>query len=176
MAGALQSMTDNMKIKIILPILILTTTSCLLATLSFPFQSWDWVKSHSNDIVIARCSKTPIPAPIRHDMLVDADGEVISVLKGKIKPGPTIFRVWMHHWPCQNEYYLIFGFHDNNLFEATDSYRVVPLGFSFSTNFLAGKTLDEQIQLLLQRRLDALNRQMAIEQEEKRILEQGVKR
>lgn len=57
-----------------------------------------------------------------------------------------------------------------------EDYRIVAIGHSFNANDLTGKSPDDQIRLLLQRRLDNLNAQMAKEQEEKRRLEQGLKK
>src|SRR5262249_34992230 len=153
----LQLISKFMKIKIgvCAGIFIAGSYACLVfGTLMFPFRNWDWVKSRCPDIVIVKCSETPIPRAIRYDPLVEANVETISVLKGSAKPGPFKIVINQDHWPCQNEYYLIFGFGSTDTIEAAESYATVPLGFSFSTNDLTGKTFDEQIEYMLKLRLD----------------------
>ena len=59
---------------------------------------------------------------------------------------------------------------------AVEKYRVIPLGAYLPPDLLTGKTLDENIQILFQRRLDNLNREMKEEQEEKQRLEEGLKK
>gem|GEM_PF-4146347 len=79
------------------------------------------------------------------------------------------------YWPRQGEDYLCFANYHDGFYQANESYRIVPLGLSFTTNGMSNKTLDEQIQMLLQRRLNDLNQQMKKEQEEKKRLEEAFK-
>jgi hypothetical protein len=79
------------------------------------------------------------------------------------------------HGLRQDENYLIIGHYDSGIYRAHEEYHVIPLGVNFSTNLIAGKPLDEQIQILFKRRLDNLNRQIKEEQEEKQRLEEGLK-
>jgi hypothetical protein len=118
-----------------------------------------------------------------NDNLLASDIDVVSVLKGETNwgsvpiPPPAMGsgNLVSQYWPRQNEYYLVFAiFHDGE-YQATEPYRVVPLGIRFSTNLLAGKSLDQQIKFCLQWRLDNLNRDLGQMQEEKKRLESGLK-
>lgn len=145
-----------------------------MARVIIPFEGWDWLKQTSSNIVIAHCIK---PTPSAPGVLVigapksDFGIEVVSVIKGKNFTSAA--RLWTDHELLEGQNYLLFGFYDSGIYKAYEPYRIVPLGLQFSTNMLAGKTLDEQIQMLLQRRLNDLNRQMKAEQGEKARLEQA---
>jgi hypothetical protein len=79
------------------------------------------------------------------------------------------------YWPFQGEKFLLFANYENNQFfsgyNAVEEYRVISLNRYFQTNVLSGKTLNEQIQLILTNRLNDLNGELARGQEEKRRLE-----
>jgi hypothetical protein len=99
--------------------------------------------------------------------------QIVSILKGTTNSNAELLK--SEYWPRQGEYYLIFAKFTDNAYQAYESYRVIPLGISgYVVNGLKGKTLDEQVQTLLQLRLDALNRQMSQEQEEMQRLKDGV--
>jgi len=85
------------------------------------------------------------------------------------KSGPA--ELLSTYWPRQGEHYLIFSHFSDGRYQAAEKYRVVPLGLSCSTNALVDKPVREQIKILLQRRLDNLNREVQEQQEEKQRLE-----
>jgi hypothetical protein len=173
---------------IILTLLLIIMAVSATAVVVYSFSDWGSLTQNAPDIIVARCSRTPDPyrdhgaGPT--GSLNEADIEVISILKGLTNwgtghlPPPALGISWLtsEFYPRQGEFYLIFSiFHDGE-YQASESYRVVPLGLMFNTNSLSGKTLDEQIQMLLQRRLNDLNRQMKEEQAEKQRLEEGIKK
>ena len=84
------------------------------------------------------------------------------------------------YWPHQEERFLMFATYQSNqlyrAYNATETYRIAPLGRYFPTNELAGKSLDEQIRLMLRRRLEDLSRELKRGAEEKNRLEEGLKR
>jgi hypothetical protein len=132
---------------------------------------------------LVRCNTTPDPSNvfnkdgIRTDIeggLIDSDIRIMSVLKGTTNSGNV--RLNSKYWPRQGEYYLIFAqFHDG-FYTAVETYRIVPLGPIFVTNILAGKSLDEQIETAFELSADYLNRQIRQEQEQKKRLEEGVRK
>ena len=102
----------------------------------------------------------------------DSTIEVVSVLKGTNNVASA--RLLTDHDLQKGENYLVFGNFDGEIYQAYEEYRVIPLGSNFHTNSIAGKSLDQQLHILLQHRLDNLNRQMQKELEEKQRLEAGV--
>ena len=167
----------NMKIKTpATMVVLLATASSTFAVFLFPFTSWRDLTKKSEDIIIASCAVTP---PIGFDDgMTWTDIEVLSVLKGDTKPGTA--RMVSQYWPRQAERFLIFSTYQSNhlyrAYNATETYRVVPLGRYFLTNELTGKTLDDQIQLVLRHRLDELTRELKEGAEEKKRLEEELKR
>lgn len=164
----------------------MTALSTALAVKFLPFSGWDEVKRRSPDIIIARCSRIDESTQglTVHDLLVDSDIEVISVLRGTTNrvtgpltgPGIGAGRLLSMYYPRQGQYYLIFSIYGDGEYQAIEDYRVIPLGPTFFTNSLAGKTFDEQIRMLFQRRLYNLNREIQTAQEEKQRLEEGLKK
>ena len=151
-----------------------------MAYTSLDFPGWPSLEQKSDTIVIARCKATPDPnAPDKDGLVMDNRGliysemQIVSILKGTTNSNAELLK--SEYWPRQGEYYLIFAKFTDNAYQAYESYRVIPLGISgYVVNGLKGKTLDEQVQTLLQLRLDALNRQMSQEQEEMQRLKDGV--
>ena len=143
----------------------------------FPFTSWDDISTKSPDIIIARCTVTAPDGPIG-DGMAWSDVEVLSVLKGDTKPGAA--RMVSQYVPRQGERFLMFSTYQSNelyrAYNATETYRVVPLGRYFLTNGLTGKTLDEQIQIMLRHRLEELSRELKNGADEKKRLEEGLKK
>ena len=147
---------------------IVGVVSTALAVLVSPFTSWNDLTQKSPDIVIARCTvTTPDSTPIG-DGMVWSDIEVVSVLKGDTKPG--VAKMVSQYWPRQGERFLMFSEYQSNqlyqAYNATEAYRIVPLGRYFLTSELAGKPLDKQIQLIFQSRLENLKR---IDEEKTRL-------
>jgi hypothetical protein len=95
-------------------------------------------------------------------------------LKGTNNACPV--RLLTDHEMCPGNNYLVFGYCDSSVYIAYEEHRIVPLGKYFATNLIAGKTLQEQIQILLQRRLDNLKLEMQENENEKMRLEAGLKK
>lgn len=159
---------------IVLTVLLITVS--IMARIIVPFPGWDRLKTEAPNIIIARCGKPTPPTPdviIMNAPTSDSAIEVVSVLKGINNASSS--RLLTDHGLRQDENYLIIGHYDSGIYRAHEEYHVIPLGVNFSTNLIAGKPLDEQIQILFKRRLDNLNRQIKEEQEEKQRLEEGLK-
>jgi len=158
-------------------VVLLAAASSAVAVPILPFTSWDNLSKKSPDIIIARCSATAPDGPIG-DGMVWSDIEVLSILKGDTKPGMA--RMVSQHRPLQGERFLLFSTYQSNdlyrAYNAAETYRVVPLGRDFVTNELAGKPLDAQIQLVLRHRLDELTRELQHGTDEKKRLEEGIKK
>jgi hypothetical protein len=158
-------------------IVMLFAASMAFAVMLVPFTNWDDLTKQSPDIVIARCVVTA-DTTIIDDGMNWTDIEVLSVLKGDTKPGPA--RMVSTYWPRQGENFLMFStYHTNQKYRgynATEMYRIVPLGLYFNTNAVTGKRLDEQIQIVLRRRLEKLNGELKDGAEEKKRLEEGIKK
>lgn len=148
---------------------LLVATGAVVAQIFTPFSSWDYLTEHSRDIIIARCTTTPQPTGVTNG-IIESDIEVISILKGSTKLGMSHMQSWYH--PYQGERFLIFAnFYSNSAYTAVESYQIVPLNRDFRTNDLAGKTLKEQIQIILNNRLKDLIDELARDNEEKLWLE-----
>lgn len=160
----------------------MVTTCTAFAILSDNFKTWEHMTEYSADIVIARCVQTPeISTPgntpnlvVRTDDVIESNAEIITVLKGKTKLGLSRLASW--YSTHQGEYYLVFANYRDGFYQAIENYRVIPIGTQFSTNDLTGKTLDNQIRMLLKLRLDNLNKQIREEQAEKKRLEEAFKK
>ena len=74
------------------------------------------------------------------DGMIRSDIEVMSVLKGDTKQGTA--RIVSQYWPRQGERFLMFAtYQSNQLYNATETYRIVPIGRDFPTHELTGETL-----------------------------------
>ena len=156
--------------------LIVGVISTAMAVLISPFTSWSDLTHKSPDIVIARCTAAhPDNMPVADGMMW-SHIEVISVLKGDTKPGAA--QMVSQYSPYQGERFLMFSEYQSNqlyqAYNATETYRIVPLGRYFLTNELAGKPLDEQIQMVFQSRLKDLSVEMKRAGEEQKRLEEGL--
>ena len=143
----------------------------VFAMVMLPFQGWPRLRECSADIVVARCMKTALPVTIVDDV-VESEIQVVMVLKGTNRVDTST--LLSERWLRQGEHYLVFGNFQNGSYRAIQEYRVVPLGVWFSTNSISGKPLDEQIQILLKKRLWQLNRELEQGREEKKRLEEGL--
>ena len=168
---------SQMTMKTSIPIVGLLAAVSAFGVPVLPFTSWDDISKKSPDIIIARCTATTPEGPIA-DGMVWSDIEVLSVLKGDTKPGAA--RMVSQHAPRQGDRFLMFSTYQSNdlyrAYNATETYRVVPLGGYFSSDELKGKTLEEQIRLLLQHRLEDLTRELQQGAVEKKRLEEALKR
>lgn len=165
-----------MKSKIIIALALSVAISALARVIA-PFKGWSALESGSPYIIIAHCGK---PTPSTPGVITinatrsDSAIEVVSALKGT--NGLAASRLLTDHDLQRGENYLVFAYYDGGTYQAFEEYRVIPLGNSFHTNLIAGKSLDEQLQILFRRRLDDLNQQMKEEQEEKQRLEEGLQK
>lgn len=177
-----------LSIKTVISALVFISAGSLMAVVMYAFSSWDFLTETSPDIVIARCSRTPDPYRDHGSgptgSLFDTDIEVVSILKSATNWGTEVLdappkgssRLSSAFYPRQGEYYLIFSVFYDHEYQANESYRVVPLGLTINTNALTGKTLEEQIMMLLQKRLNSLNLEIKQGQEEKERLEQAFRK
>ena len=164
-------MNPKLKLTILALLAVCATAS---AVLIFPFTSWDDLTQHSPDIVIARCTATPNPQMIG-DGMIGAEIEVITVLKGDTKPGPA--KMVSQYWPHQGEQFLMFSTYQINehyrAYNATETYRVIPMDRYFESSKLNDKPLPEQVRLILSHRLEAVRKELERATEEKKRLEQS---
>jgi hypothetical protein len=150
-----------------------------MAYVTMEFSGWASLEQKCRDIIIARCSATPEPNAVGADGieinmrgLINSDMEIVSVLAGTKNSGHV--KLTSEYWPRQGECYLIFAYYHDGFYQAFESYKVVPLGPRFVTNGLGDKSVEEQIQMLFQRRLNDLKREMKNDQEEKQRLEEAL--
>lgn len=159
-----------------------------IAQVIHSFPGWDNLIENSPDIIVVRCSQTPDFYKDHGDgptgALYNSKIEIISVLKGATNSGPEALKMpelgsgclSSMYVPRQGEYYLIFSIFNYDKFQASENYRIVPLGLNYSMKNLGDKSLNQQINFLLQWRLDRLNLQMQQDQAEKDRLEQALQK
>lgn len=150
-----------------------------LAMRLIPFTSWGDLIDNSPEICIARCTATldfisaSNKPTVFMDNIVGSDIEVVSVLKGVSEPGSS--HLLSQYWPYRGEYFLMFANYQKDQFNAgytaIQSYRIVPLDHNFKTNLLEGKTLNEQVQFILSRRLGVLKDELNRDNEEEKNIE-----
>src|SRR5581483_432299 len=162
---------------------ILALAASLLPAAAFLtgiFPGWDNLIAQSPDIVIARCVATQdrsnllgasFAAPVLSQI------EVLSVLKGNLKTGPLQLRSL--YWPHPGDYFLAFSGYtltpSNNVFNAIEEYRILPMQRLISSNQLAGNSLQEQVRIIVRQRAEDLDREIAHAKEEKDSMEGRVK-
>lgn len=159
--------------KIITAITLMAALTAM-ARLVIPFESWNQVEEQSPSIIVANCGeRTRAPQGIITINSTKSDSaiQIIYVLKGTNSIGSA--RLLTDHSLQDGEKYLVFARCDGSIYHAYEEYRVIPLGSSFHTNLIAGKSLNEQLHILFKRRLDILNRQMKEDQAEKQRLEEA---
>ena len=145
------------------------------ARLIAPFLGWDQLQERSPYIIIAHCGKPiPLSGPTINAPNSDSSIDVLLVLKGTNNVNSA--RLWTDYELRQGENYLIFAYYDTGIYQAYEEYRVIPLGVRFSTNSIAGKPLNEQLQILFKQRVDDLNREIQSDEVEKQRLEGGIKK
>ena len=76
----------------------------------------------------------------------------------------------------RDRYYLVFGSYYGGTLYSYGPSAVVPLGNWFTTNSIAGKGMDDQISILLTQGLDNVNGEIQRDLEDKKHLEDGLKR
>ena len=176
----------NIIMKKTILLVLMLATSAVFGTIIDHFRGWNDLVDGSPNIVIARCTATPgfTPPGVTPKLTMVVGGgsisdiEVISVLKGDTKPG--LSQLMSFYKPFQGEVFAIFATRilpigTNSYYSANEDYKIIPLNSDFQTSDLNGKTLDEQIQLILASRLKDLNGEIARDNEEKERLKQGLK-
>jgi hypothetical protein len=163
-----------MKTKLVFTIVILMTAVTMARQIP-PFQGWERLKEMSSCIVIARCGM-PIPqsGPVMNGPNSDYSIEVISVIKGA--NGTNAARLWTDHGLERGENYLIFGNYDSGIYQAFETYRVIPLGKDFSKSLIAQKSSDDQLQVLFKLRIAHLDQEIQNAEAERQRLEEGLEK
>ena len=148
---------------------------CATARIIDSFHGWDKLINNSQYIAVVDCGNS---VPTKPNILTegatksDREIKVILTLKGTNTVNPT--RLLTDYEICSGKKYLVFGYCNESVYCAYEEFRVVPLNKFFSTNLLSGKNLDDQIQILIELRINDLNRQLKQEQEEKQRLEERI--
>lgn len=172
--------TIAMKAKIILLALLIPLGALAFVTVQFP--GWDALTENSSDIIVARCVNVQDPYNSRDKdghlidfrALVSADFEIVSVLKGTKNSG--IVRMSSQYWPQQGCNYLLFKTFSDGAYYGLESYRVVPLGVPFITNSIAGKPLNDQLQILFKRARRKLEGEIQNDQEQISRLDEAIQK
>jgi hypothetical protein len=174
------------KKRILAALLLLVSASAAWAYLSHLFPGWGGMLNITRDALLVRCKTSPRMIETKYGLVLEhpdengiftSEVEVVSNLKGQKMPPGTKATLESEYWPFQGETYLVFAEEiDGTAIKAFEEYRVVPLGHRFSTNYLAGKNLDEQIKAALQYRLGDLKFELEHAQTEKQRLEEFLKK
>jgi hypothetical protein len=159
---------------------LLSVPFTMFAIMLRNFPGYDWLREHSSDVVLAHCVSNP-PTSLHYGSEPDLNTfslETIAVLKGTnfLKSFSLVTMQWLN----QGDDYLIFGNLENGACRAIEKYRVIPegreLGLGILTNSIARKSPDEQLQVLYERAIFSLDRQIKEEQEAKARLETAIKK
>jgi hypothetical protein len=171
-----------MKKYICVAVWIFTTTAALTIPIT-EFTSYDELTANSPEIIIARCASTvdflstTNKIAIIVDGVIKSDIEVVSVIKGT--PNSGLAELGSEYWPYRGEYLLVFADYRkdeyNRGYTAIEEHRVIPLGHNFWTNQLAGKTVEEQVNLIFKMRLDNLKDELGRDTQEKQRIEAKLK-
>ena len=153
----------------------------MIAIILMNFPGYDRLRELSTDIVLAHCVSNP--PTLLHYSPTDPDIntfslETIAVLKGT--NFSKSFSLVTMQWLNRGDDYLIFGNIENGACRAIEKYRVIPegreLGLGVLTNSIARKSPDEQLQVLYERAIFRLNRQIEDDQQSKQQLETAIKK
>lgn len=174
------SFVGPMKKKILLfGLLLITFSVTAYVTISFP--GWNSLKDRSSDILVVHCVNVRDPYNTRENGhllefrgLTESDFEIVSVLKGTKNSG--VVRIRSEYWPKQGYYYLLFKDYNDGQYAGLEGYRVVPLGSPFSTNSIAGKPLNDQLQILFKRARGQLNEEIREEQDQKNLIDEAIQK
>jgi hypothetical protein len=162
-----------MKSKLLISLIFLICIAAAARMVSV-FSSWDSVEWTSKDILVVVCGK-PVEVNMPPNSIVtggpksDSEVQVISVLKGTNGLGSA--RLKTDHDLHQGEHYLVFGNFDGRVCTSLEEYKVIPIGKLFSTNSIAGKSLEEQLKILFRHAVFELNREIEQDQAQKAELE-----
>jgi hypothetical protein len=145
------------------------------------FRGWDDLIERSPVIVVAKYITAPADSKTKKtvaitDGVIYSDIQILLVLKGSTRTG--LSSMASQYCPHSGEQFLLFANDSNDQFytgyTAIEGYRIVPINCNFQINQLSGKTLKEQIQLILNSRLKDLNDELARDNEEKNRLEMNM--
>lgn len=144
----------------------------VLAVPFMQFPGWDRVKDLSTDITVMKCiSTTDNPDHVSRD-LISSKIQTVMALKGRTNLVMSSLRSM--YWPHAGEYYLVFASYHDGSYQATEPYRLVPLGTFVPPDLLAGKALDDNLRIIFRWRLNKLESQMKEEEGEKQRLIAGL--
>lgn len=161
--------SENMKFKILFlivaPMMFASVNAGALVLGAFP--GWDRLEGMSSDIAVVLCSQTLPSRPNYNDEVVRSDWQavLVSPLKGTNAVGS--FRLLTNHPLQRGHEYLIFGNYVDDVYEAFEDFRVVPLSEGFDIKLLSGKTLDQQLQILFQDGVKEKEREIQEDEAEK---------
>jgi len=149
-------------------------TAAVFARQISQFLGWD--KLVSTDIVVLRygmaAPATQSFVPILNGAKFNVPIDVLYVLKGTNR----LTQLQTSQKLTEGENYLVFGYYDGNAYQAMEDYSIISLRKTFSTNEIAGKPCEEQIQILFKRRIDNLNQEIRSDKAEKQRLEEAIKK
>jgi len=148
---------------------------CAAAYVVVPFPGWDRLAMESEYIALVRCGNPTVlpPNAYRAGPNSDSDIQIIFTLKGT--NDLDVCRLITDHDLYPGERYLVFGNLGKNILHAFEEYRITQVDHLFTTNLIAGKPLNEQIQIILERRLFDLNREAKLNEEELQRLNEALK-
>jgi len=162
-----------MKTKITIVIVLLTFS--VIARLPAIFLGWDRLKAESPEILIV-VPGDPTPSTTRlffeNGPGFDFSITVLSVLKGT--NGVRHARLIAGHELRTRDAYLVFGSYDKGIYKADENFSVVPLGRTYKQEMIAGKSLDEQLQILFKLAVDNLNDEIAKKEAERDRIQLGI--
>ena len=163
-----------MKTKLIVIVLMLMVVS-VVARFSARFLGWDRVEAISPDIIVADTGHPTPPTPgivVVNGARFNFDITVLSVLKGT--NNVVHARLQTEHELQPLHIYLVFGFYSDGIYDAYEEYRVIPLGDTYRSEMIAGKPLDEQLQILFKLGVDTVNQEIAEKQAERDRIQAGI--
>ena len=104
------------------------------------FRGWDKLEEESSEIAVVRCAGSgKLLGPMINGPRSASSARVLYHLKGT----NDVANLWTNHTLHGDENYLVFGYCNNGTLVAYEEFKVIPLGNLFSTNWVAGKTLDD---------------------------------
>jgi hypothetical protein len=148
------------------------------AYLIAPFSGWPKLAERSPDIVLVLAVRPTVYPPNvnfsgpRSDFQV----EVTSVLKGTNYTASTDARLLTDHELRPYHLYLVFGQYTTNWIDAFEDYRAIQLDKKFQYSSIKDKTLDEQLQILFQSGVDAMNQQILDDEKERNHIKEALQK
>ena len=154
-------------------LLILLATTGAWARIIGSFATWKQLQGYSPDIIVAHCGNPALmTGTVVNGTAFDSNIRVLLVLKGE--NGTNSVRLLTDHKLEPGNNYLAFGYYKDGLFEAYEACRVIPLGVNFSTDTIAGKPLEDQLQILFKRGVDVLNQEIQSDMAEKEWVQKAI--